>query len=223
MVASLYRIFLRMTVDAFIVLSESSVKQTVVLNPWLQRLPYRVIPHGHYRGIYPDTLREEARRRLGLRTDERVILWFGKIKRYKGLPELIAAFREVRLSNVRLLVVGCNEGALTEEMLREMKADPKNPEPIRFIEEEETLSSSNRAISASCLTRRSSIPARRSWPCRFPSLTRDRITCHRGPEERGRSGLGVDVPRSNHSQGDRGRHRALRKVPIVADGSARQV
>ena len=43
-VASLYRIFLRMTVDAFIVLSESSVKQTVVLNPWLQRLPYRVIP-----------------------------------------------------------------------------------------------------------------------------------------------------------------------------------
>ena len=86
MVASLYRIFLRMTVDAFIVLSESSVKQTVVLNPWLQRLPYRVIPHGHYRGIYPDISREEARRRLGLRTDERVILWFGKIKRYKGLP-----------------------------------------------------------------------------------------------------------------------------------------
>jgi glycosyltransferase involved in cell wall biosynthesis len=137
-VASLYRIFLRMTVDAFIALSESSVKQAVVLNPWLQGLPYRVIPHGHYRGHYPDTLREDARRQLGLRTDEKVILWFGKIKKYKGLPDLIAAFREVRLPNVRLLVVGANDGAMTEEMLRVMKADPRILSQIRFIEEEET-------------------------------------------------------------------------------------
>ncbi|MFN4058675.1 MAG: glycosyltransferase [Roseinatronobacter sp.] len=54
-----------------------------------------VAPHGHYIGAYPDILtRTAARVELGLGTDEDVILFTGLIRPYKGVEDLIAAFRK---------------------------------------------------------------------------------------------------------------------------------
>ncbi len=50
--------------------------------------------------------RAEARRKLGLGENEKVILSFGRIDEYKGLDLLIAAFDELTLAEMRLVVAG---------------------------------------------------------------------------------------------------------------------
>lgn len=53
-----------------------------------------VLFHPNYIGAYPDSLtREQARRALGIAAHAMVILSLGQIRPYKGLPELICAFR----------------------------------------------------------------------------------------------------------------------------------
>jgi glycosyltransferase involved in cell wall biosynthesis len=75
------------------------------------RVPSRtrveVIHHGHYVGCYPDTMtREAARARLEIPSGERVVLSLGRLQPYKGLEELLTAFREVGRSGDVLLLVG---------------------------------------------------------------------------------------------------------------------
>lgn len=68
-----------------------------------------VIPFGINNAV-PNTCltSEAARRRMGLRTDEKVILFFGRITPYKGLEYLIAAFRQLieNDENYRLVIAG---------------------------------------------------------------------------------------------------------------------
>lgn len=60
---------------------------------------------------FPDTelTPAEAKRRLGLRDDERAVLFFGRIRPYKGIEHLLAAFKLLPVSvreNYRLIVAG---------------------------------------------------------------------------------------------------------------------
>jgi D-inositol-3-phosphate glycosyltransferase len=59
---------------------------------------------------FPDTdlTPTEAKRRLGLREDEKTILFFGRIRPYKGIEHLLAAFRPLAAahSNYRLIIAG---------------------------------------------------------------------------------------------------------------------
>ena len=55
-----------------------------------------VIPHGSYVGAYPnDCTRKEARARLGLAERAFVYLCLGQIRRYKGIEDLIVAFKRL--------------------------------------------------------------------------------------------------------------------------------
>lgn len=66
-----------------------------------------VIPHGNYDGVYPDEItRSEARRKLGFGPDEVVALFFGNIRRYKGIDHLVSAFAQLPEPNARLMIVG---------------------------------------------------------------------------------------------------------------------
>ena len=66
-----------------------------------------VIPHGNYIGAYPNTAdRSEARQRLALPDDASVYLFFGLIRPYKGLEELLPAFVQVADPQARLLIAG---------------------------------------------------------------------------------------------------------------------
>ncbi len=68
-----------------------------------------VIPFGINNSVPQSTLTPaEARLRLGLRSDERVLLFFGNIAPYKGLDYLVAAFRQIAglHGNYRLIVAG---------------------------------------------------------------------------------------------------------------------
>jgi len=67
-----------------------------------------VIPHGHYIGMYPTNPRREhqLRERFALKAEETVVLFFGNLRRYKGVSQLLQAFETVKHPHLRLLIAG---------------------------------------------------------------------------------------------------------------------
>jgi glycosyltransferase involved in cell wall biosynthesis len=69
-----------------------------------------VIPHGSYDLLFPSghVSKAQARAEIGLPADARIILFFGLIKRYKGLEFLLQAFDQVErlVPNAFLAIVG---------------------------------------------------------------------------------------------------------------------
>lgn len=54
-----------------------------------------VIPHGHYREIYPKAIaKSEARRQLSLPESDKIYLNFGMLKPYKGIERLLQLWQE---------------------------------------------------------------------------------------------------------------------------------
>jgi glycosyltransferase involved in cell wall biosynthesis len=104
---TLARIYER--VDRIIVHSQKNKRELIDLFP-IEADRISVIPHGSYdffrteKSTNERTVREE----LGIPKGKRVILFFGLIRRYKGLEYLVEAFEQVRarMDNVMLLVVG---------------------------------------------------------------------------------------------------------------------
>jgi len=100
-----WRAFLR-RLDGFITLSESGLLSARERFPELRTLPGTVVPHGHYRGEYPDDRREDCREQLGIPANAKVVLFFGWIREYKNVPGLIAAFRGLNDSDAALCIAG---------------------------------------------------------------------------------------------------------------------
>jgi len=86
-----------------------------------------IIPHGNYVGCYPDQVtRDEARRQLGLDQDRYVYLTLGGLRPYKGIEELIAAFRATEGDDVRLVIAGHpHEPAYAEEIRERIAGDER--------------------------------------------------------------------------------------------------
>ncbi len=90
----------------FIVQSEEEQERLTALMPGVQ---VAVIPHPVYDMFADQRIpRDEARRRLGLPLDVPILLFFGIIREYKGLKDVLAAMPEIRaqLGEMVLLVVG---------------------------------------------------------------------------------------------------------------------
>ena len=69
--------------------------------------PARLVHHPLYTHFGEPIAKAEARRRLGWKPDERVLLFFGYIRRYKGLDLLLRAMPEIhRQTGARLVVLG---------------------------------------------------------------------------------------------------------------------
>jgi D-inositol-3-phosphate glycosyltransferase len=73
--------------------------------------PLCVVPHGDYT-MFPATVlpsRVDARAAIGVPPESQVVLFFGAIRPYKGLKDLIGAFRRVRASMPAawLVIAGC--------------------------------------------------------------------------------------------------------------------
>ncbi len=97
---------------------------------------------------FPDTdlTSAEAKRRLGIRESERTILFFGRIRPYKGLEYLLGAFERIVMENVhyRLIIAGepkkGSENYL-EEIRQKIGRDANRGriiQRIQFIPDEET-------------------------------------------------------------------------------------
>jgi glycosyltransferase involved in cell wall biosynthesis len=81
------------------------------------------VPHGHYRDEYPPAPpREISRGRLGLPPEDFTFLFFGNIRRYKNVPLLIEAFRQVPDRNVQLVIAGAPGYAMSPQELAQLAA-----------------------------------------------------------------------------------------------------
>lgn len=85
-----------------------------------------VTPHACYGNYYGEPQKKPSDARNGGVRDEFVFLFFGIIRRYKGVETLIEAFSKMQGNNVRLLVAGKVYPAEDEVWLREATAtDPR--------------------------------------------------------------------------------------------------
>ncbi|HAN65621.1 MAG TPA: glycosyl transferase family 1 [Chitinophagaceae bacterium] len=96
-------------VDAFITMSEKVLKDLSLFSG----KPARYIAHPLYDNFGEPVSQLEARKTLGIAADDYVFLFFGFIRRYKGLDILLDAFAallkkadEARRPNIKLLVAG---------------------------------------------------------------------------------------------------------------------
>jgi glycosyltransferase involved in cell wall biosynthesis len=86
----------------------------------LSRIPEFVIPHGHFRGTYPDAVgAAEARSRLGISADAAVYGFLGQIRPYKNVPHLIQAFRRLPDAGARLIIAGRPDSPATRQAVEQ--------------------------------------------------------------------------------------------------------
>ncbi|HZH97022.1 MAG TPA: glycosyltransferase [Flavisolibacter sp.] len=101
---SFTRYFLK-TCDAFITMSEKVLQDLRVFEEHKQ---VRLVQHPLYDNFGERISKREARQRLGLDENQKIILFFGFIRKYKGLDLLLQAMAEksIREANIRLLIAG---------------------------------------------------------------------------------------------------------------------
>jgi beta-1,4-mannosyltransferase len=94
-------------VDVVIPLSAGSRAPLIARYRGLKRTPFAVVPHGHYRDVYPPAHNQEgSRRRLGLDPSRRTLLTLGAVRPYKNVPQLVRAFVERQALDAQLAIVG---------------------------------------------------------------------------------------------------------------------
>lgn len=100
------RYFLK-SIDGFITMSRKVLED---LSHFAKKKPAQFVPHPLYDNFGEKISKEEARKKLGLNADEKVILFFGFIRKYKGLDILLEAMKILRndpaSSDIKLLIAG---------------------------------------------------------------------------------------------------------------------
>jgi glycosyltransferase involved in cell wall biosynthesis len=103
--------------DAYITMSEKVLND---LRKFVSGKPMRQVLHPLYDNFGAPVNKAEARERLGLNLNDRIILFFGFIRKYKGLDILLEAMTIIRQKNagIKLLVAG--EFYEDEKLYREL-------------------------------------------------------------------------------------------------------
>jgi glycosyltransferase involved in cell wall biosynthesis len=98
------RYFLK-SCDAFITMSEKVLED---LRQFEKTKPAQLVKHPLYDTFGEIISKEEARRKLGLAAHEPIVLFFGFIRKYKGLDLLFEAMSDERIktAGIKLLVAG---------------------------------------------------------------------------------------------------------------------
>ena len=91
--------------DAFITMSEKVLHD---LKLFVNNKPMTQVLHPLYDNFGAPVTKEEARKTLGLDQQEKIILFFGFIRKYKGLDMLLEAMKIIKQKNagIKLLVAG---------------------------------------------------------------------------------------------------------------------
>lgn len=95
-----------------------------------------IIRHGNYLGMYPDDhgREQQLREQFGLQEGDTVMLLFGGLRRYKGINQLLAAFRDNDDPSLRLIIAGRPfEQDLAEDIQKAAADDPRISAYLGFI------------------------------------------------------------------------------------------
>lgn len=97
-----------------------------------------VVPHGNYTGCYPNQIsRVKARRQLGLPDDAFVYLFLGLLRPFKGVEDLIEAFKKLELPMGQLLIVGhALNASYKEKILSLGRNNPAIKLVLEFVPDE---------------------------------------------------------------------------------------
>ncbi len=96
------RYFLK-SCDAFITMSEKVMNDLRLFQP---AKPAKLVSHPLYDNFGPIISKPAARKHLGLPENEKIILFFGFIRKYKGLDLLLDAMPLLKTAGIRLLIGG---------------------------------------------------------------------------------------------------------------------
>lgn len=100
---------LPLLVSHVLVLSEAGRRDLLQAHPKLGGKYLGLTRHGTYTEVYGSPTPEICRCRraqLGVSDQAKLVLFFGRIQRYKGLPNLIREFRKIERPDSRLVVCG---------------------------------------------------------------------------------------------------------------------
>lgn len=91
--------------DGFIAMSQTVLKDISLFSP---NSPQAYSPHPMYETYGTEVSKEEARQKLGLKKEDKIVLFFGLIRKYKGLDLLIEAMANevLKSRSVKLLIAG---------------------------------------------------------------------------------------------------------------------
>lgn len=131
-------IIIRMA-NGVITLSHAGMEAGVAKYPFLRNRPSSVISHGHYKDTCdPAMTQQKARARLDISLANKYMLYFGMIRSYKGVPDLIRAFSDIRDNSWVLRVVGEPRTTEMENQVRtEADVGAGTHIDLRLVEEAE--------------------------------------------------------------------------------------
>lgn len=110
-------------VDRLVTFTQAGTEELIEMYPQISTSSIKVVPHPHFYGCYADhSNRREARVRLGLPEDARVILCLGRLSPYKGIDSLIECFHRVSKGDDYLLIAGEPVGNGYASRLRQLSA-----------------------------------------------------------------------------------------------------
>ena len=113
-------------VDLTIHLSEFGRAAALERFPRLRGRPSVVIAHAHYGEPPPNGLTPaDVARMLELEENASIVLFFGQIRPYKNIPELIKVFSRLQRTDARLLIVGGVSNDHLEREVREAASDER--------------------------------------------------------------------------------------------------
>jgi glycosyltransferase involved in cell wall biosynthesis len=117
-------------IDGIICMSDTGKRELFRHHPQTRSIPIFTIPHGHFRGAYPDVVsKNEARAALEIAPDEFVLVFIGLIRPYKGVSKLIHCFVRSQLANAKLLIAGM----ANDEMTREIKKAAAHSSNVKLV------------------------------------------------------------------------------------------
>jgi len=98
------RYFLK-SCDGFITMSEKVWADLRIFEP---SKPAKLVPHPLYDNFGEKFSKEQARRKLQLQINDKILVFFGFIRRYKGLDMLLQAMADKRIKeqSIKLLIAG---------------------------------------------------------------------------------------------------------------------
>ncbi|MGD8427913.1 MAG: glycosyltransferase family 4 protein [Balneolaceae bacterium] len=127
--------------DGVIGLSKVSLDKARIYYPTLSGKAEFVIPHGHYKGVYPDkTDKKQARKYLDIPLESFLLTYFGQIRPYKNVPELIKVFSELAEESYCLLIAGKPLNKKYRDEIQDLAAKSSNQRIkllLEFIPENE--------------------------------------------------------------------------------------